>query len=217
MRHAMAPARDGADRAGRSEEPTRRLLFALWPDESIRAALGRASHEAVQASGGRPVPSSNFHVTLAFLGSVPERLIPELALIARSVVAVEFATRSARNTGRSILQLTFDRIEFWRKPKLLCALAREASETRSTSAPSELAELLKERLSSAGFRPDLKPFRAHVTLARKVPHGSREQPMHSVTASFTSFALIDSRTTPEGSVYSVVESWPLVKRNALAP
>src|SRR5205807_403857 len=68
-----------------TREPTRRLFFALWPDAGQRAALVHATRKAVRSSGGRPVPEESLHVTLAFLGSVPERRVAELQAIARRV------------------------------------------------------------------------------------------------------------------------------------
>jgi hypothetical protein len=60
-----------------------------------------------------------------------------------------------------------------------------------------------------GNLPQIKPFRVHVTLAGKVPHGSHEHTVQSVLWSFTDCALIDSRTGPGGSLYSILDSWSL--------
>jgi len=51
---------------------TRRLFFALWPDEATREQLAHITRKAVRGSGGRPIPVENLHSTLVFLGSVPE-------------------------------------------------------------------------------------------------------------------------------------------------
>jgi 2'-5' RNA ligase len=74
-----------------------------------------------------------------------------------------------------------------------------------------LAESLKSETAAAGFRPDLKPFRAHVTLARKVAHAHPAQPLAQILWRFEAFALVESRTDPGGAVYSVIESYLLGK------
>ena len=74
-----------------------------------------------------------------------------------------------------------------------------------------LAEALKDATAAAGFSPDLKPFRAHVTVARKVAHAPRELALRALIWHFDSFGLIDSRTEPSGPVYSVIDSYSLVK------
>jgi RNA 2',3'-cyclic 3'-phosphodiesterase len=186
-----------------SERPaaaqTRRLFFALWPDEDARSALGEATAKAVRRSGGRPVSVDTLHVTLAFLGSVPTARIPELHRIARE--------QAAAFTHEAPLSLTFERLAHWRRPHLLCALAGEES---SSAAP--LAAALKDATAAAGFTPDLKPFHAHVTLARKVVRAGELPAIRPVLWHFEDFALVDSRTEPSGPVYSVVESYSLVKR-----
>jgi 2'-5' RNA ligase len=189
-------------------DPTRRLFFALWPDEALRKALTDATRDALRACGGRPVPSERLHITLAFLGSVPERRIPELTQIAGPLAA-------AFSPNEVPLRLTFDHIERWKKPQVISALAREES-----AGVIALSESLKNALAGAGFSPDLKGpwsvganmverFRPHVTLARKVMHPIRSVDIHPVLWSFTEFVLVESRTEPRGAVYRVLDSFPL--------
>ena len=54
-----------------------RLFFALWPDGDTRKAINGLARPAVRRAGGRPVPARHFHMTLAFLGEVPEALFEE--------------------------------------------------------------------------------------------------------------------------------------------
>src|SRR5262245_57348130 len=70
-----------------SEHALRRLFFALWPDSEMQAALAEVTRRWVSGIGGKPIPPENFHFTLAFLGSMDERRVPELEPIAESVAA----------------------------------------------------------------------------------------------------------------------------------
>jgi 2'-5' RNA ligase len=177
--------------------PARRLFFALWPDEPQRRALEHAAAKAVRHSGGRPVPLSNLHVTLAFLGSVAAARVPELQRIARDQAAALVQDAPAT--------LTFARLAHWKEARILCALAAE-------EAPSAraLAAALQEASAAIGLSPDRKPFQPHVTLARKVLRTSAMPRLRPVVWHFDAFALIDSRTEPGGPVYSVIDSYPLV-------
>jgi RNA 2',3'-cyclic 3'-phosphodiesterase len=176
--------------------PTQRLFFALWPEEPERHALSAAVEFAVSQCGGRPVPAANLHVTLAFMGTVLQPRIPELQAIAR-----ECAPTLARDAP---LSLTFTRLGYFRRPQVLCALAEDSPPLQT------LAEALRQTSAAAGFTPDLNPFRAHVTLARKVAQPAPDVVLHPIVWRFCSFALIDSRTQPHGPVYSVVDSYSLV-------
>ena len=182
-----------------SPAPARRLFFALWPSDPERCALAQATHPAAAASGGRPVPAASLHATLAFLGSVPEGRIPELGRIAQEV-AMEFSG-AARPPP-----LCFEALAHWAKPRVLVALAPDEPRVQA------LAARLKERTAAAGFRPDLKPFHAHVTVARKVSHAScAAQALRPVAWDCAAFALVDSRTESAAPAYSVVASYALVK------
>lgn len=193
----------------------------------MRQAMAHATRKAARASGGRPVPAANLHVTLAFLGSVPQRRLGELADIARAAalgpdpasVRASGSPRSSACKGAgspgSDLELAFDHLEHWRVAQLLCALP-----TEPPAPVAALARRLQDLLGGRGFAPDLKsswsvgvnitkPFRPHVTLARKVYRPSRVMEVDPVTWSFAGFVLVDSKTLPEGSVYTVLERFPL--------
>lgn len=186
-----------------SAAPTRRLFFALWPDAAQRAALVHAAGKTVRRCGGRPVPETNLHITLAFLGSVPEPRLEELCAIARRIAA-GFPREAVP------LVLSLEALEHWPKPQVLTVLERKAeADAAPASGAARLAQLLTTETAAAGFSPDLKPFRPHVTVARKVLRPPRPGAMRRVPWSFGAFALVESRTLAEGPVYSVVESYVL--------
>jgi 2'-5' RNA ligase len=176
---------------------TRRVFFALWPDEAQREELERAASKAMRRSGGRPVPPSNLHVTLAFLGSIPVTRMAELQHIGNELAPLLAA--------HAPISLTFTRLVHWKDAQVLCALT--APESAGASA---LAVALQEATAAIGFSPDRRPFQAHVTLARKVLRPGPLLRLRALTWQFDAFALIDSRTEPSGPVYSVIDTYPLV-------
>jgi len=178
-------------------EPKQRLFFALWPEAADREALVAATASAVRRCGGQPVAASNLHVTLAFLGSVAQTRVPQLRDIA--------ATCAADLVALAPVPLRFAQLEHWPRQQILCAVTADEPAT-----PALLANGLKDAAAAGGFAPDLKPFRTHVTVARKV---LRFQALSftPIKWCFERFALIDSRTERRGPVYRVVEFFPLVK------
>jgi 2'-5' RNA ligase len=172
----------------------------------MQAALAAATEYAVLAAqaadgGVRRVPPANFHLTLAFLGSVP---------VSRLAEVKEVAAQCARlpNPSELPIDLVLDCIERWRRPQVIVACASE-----TPPAAVALAEALKRSLIAQGFAPDLKPFRAHATVARKVRRVTRELPFEPVRWTFDSLHLIESKTSPAGSTYSTHEKWVLDKRD----
>jgi 2'-5' RNA ligase len=177
-------------------EPHERLFFALWPDEAEREALVQSTADAVRHCGGRPVPVAGLHLTLVFLGAVPVRQIAALGEVARRVAA-----------GLAVsapLVVTFDHLEHWARPRVLCAAGATPS-----SQVSALAGWLRKETGEGGFSPDARPLREHVTLARKVVHPTAARDMPGVAWKAARFALVASRPGVTGSVYSVVESYGL--------
>jgi 2'-5' RNA ligase len=78
-----------------------------------------------------------------------------------------------------------------------------------------LARAIANEVIAAGFSPDIKPFRAHLTLARKVSRVQAEalalpqslQP--AVVFRCDEFVLMQSSRGEQGSVYTAVDRWPL--------
>ena len=194
------------DRIERPREPSRRLFFALWPDPVQQVAFAHAARKAVKASGGRPVAMKNIHLTLVFLGSVAETKILAVTSIARHVAA-------AFPQGATPLAFEFERLEHWKKARVLCAVPSVETLMTTADVPlpaaGVLADALRAELVSGGFAPDLKAFRPHVTLARSVVHPTDSDPMSAALWSFGAFALVQSQTASRGAVYSVLDSFPL--------
>ncbi|HME39938.1 MAG TPA: RNA 2',3'-cyclic phosphodiesterase [Steroidobacteraceae bacterium] len=165
-----------------------RLFFALWPEPQIRANIADAAAVLRLGSDARAVPRENYHLTLAFLGEVADSQLAVLQRIGRSAQAAGFTIK-------------LDAYEHWREPRVLVAAASET--------PAELT-LLQARLqaqSRAQYRPPLRP---HVTLARKVAQAPVPQAMSPLYWSARSFSLVCSETSGAHSVYTVVDTWPLL-------
>jgi len=125
-----------------------RLFFALQPPPEQNTAL--TTQVAPLIVGAQPVRAENLHATLCFIGALdPERLDG-----LRAVAATVHARR---------VELRFDTLEHWDGPRIVCATTSEESDSAR-----DLAATLGEATIAAGFTPDIKPFRAHLTLARKV-------------------------------------------------
>ncbi len=168
-----------------------RLFFAFWPTDATRQALLAASRSAVLACGGRPVAPGNLHVTLAFLGNVdPSRLD-----------AVQDA--GAQLAGRP-LTFVFDRVMSWRKHAVLVATAADPD-----AAGAALAARLWRLLAPHGFEADPRPYRPHVTLARKVATNVLESLPEPVVWTVREIALVRSESAPAGVHYRVLTRWPL--------
>lgn len=181
-------------------EPCERLFFAALPTQAQREAFAHATHKALSHCEGRPVPVASLHLTLLFLGSVPRPRISEVSQIARQIAG----------QASGPLELTFDHLEHWPRPQVLCAAG-------STPCPkaADLVLQLRNHTQKCGFLPDLKPFREHVTVARKVTHPTAVGPLEPVRWIVGELSLMSSRTDSRGPLYSVVESYPLDGRNAL--
>jgi 2'-5' RNA ligase len=172
-------------------ERTRRLFFALWPEPGLRESLARSVSALVPDGVGRIQRPDQLHLTLEFLGAVPESRLASVQ-------------RAAQATRGHACDVWLDRVAYWRRSSVLCLLA--------SRTPPELEGLVAElraNLERAGFEPERRPYLAHLTLARKVWRPVSLPAPTPVCWPARTFVLVESRTDPAGSVYSVLESWSL--------
>lgn len=124
-----------------------RLFMALWPDGATRAALQEQAALWSWPAGARCTRPERLHLTLHFLGPVPPERVPAL--------------QERLRVPWSGCTLELDRPATW--PGGIAVL--EASRV-----PPPLAQLhaaLAARLPALGLAVDPRPWRPHVTLARK--------------------------------------------------
>ncbi len=170
------------------EEAKQRLFFALWPDEDTRERLATLVLDEITA---RWVNRDNLHVTLAFLGSVDKHTRSCVEHVAAQVSVPSFT-------------LQLDEVGYWRKPRILWVGASQLP-----ASLEQLLEVLNDGLSTCGFKPERREYRAHITLARKVHTPIAHRNIDPIAWPIDSFALVESRTLPAGASYQVLRTWLL--------
>ena len=171
-------------------EPTRRLFFALWPDDETRAALAALAREQTHRQARRVV-ADNLHLTLAFPGNVTPR------------VQACLEEGAGRLTGAPF-ELSIDRLGHWSGPRIIWAAPAQT--------PRELWSLvtvLREVLAACGLEPEKRPYQAHITLARKASQAMNVTRIAPIAWSIRQFCLVESVSEPAGVRYRVLRFWPL--------
>jgi 2'-5' RNA ligase len=167
-----------------------RWFFALWPDAAARAALATGAAGLIPP-GGRAVHPQDLHLTLVFLGPLrPEGLAAAL--------------RAAESVRAEPMSLCIDRSgHFPRSHVLWCGPADPAS------GLLDLYRQLCGALSDRGLATESRPYRPHITLARKVWRDPRQDWGRPVE--WTPRELVLARGL-EGRVpkYEQRRRWPLV-------
>jgi len=140
----------------RGEASSLRLFLALWPTPSVRAALCARRDAVAWPPGSSVVADERLHLTLHFIGNVPHalwpRLLPALWVPCPSI-AIELGAAQSWPRGLVVLP----------------ALA----------VPEPLRTLhaaLAAALTSLGLPVEARPFRPHLTLARRAA-GARLPPV----------------------------------------
>lgn len=136
---------------------TARLFVALWPDARTRQALAAWRDACRWPPGARPVPNAKLHLTLHFIGAVPQSRVDEvmsgLAIPARPVV------------------VTLTQVDIW--PHGLVVLEPQTVPDPLRMLHVELAAALR----MLALPVERRRFRPHVTLAREAV-GTQVPPRH---------------------------------------
>ena len=173
-----------------------RLFFAVELPAEVQAQLGRL---AVNRDGPdyRWVDHSLLHVTLAFLGEQPEERLEALEAVGR-----EAGTGSHAGVLRVGGPGHFGSR---RAPRVLYV-----DIAGDVAALTTLQANLTEHLKAHGFPTEDRPYRAHITLARRretarggAPAGW-PPPVDRAAFAMDSLTLMSSRLSPRGPRYTPV-------------
>ncbi len=173
-----------------------RAFFAIELDADLRRAAAEVARTLRAASGGRDVRwvrPENLHVTLRFLGDTPRDALPGLAAeVGRAVgplapVPLELGPVVAFPSAR--------------RPRVV------ALELRPAEPLVRLAEAVERGVVAAGFEPEPRPFRPHLTLGRVRGRSApldAEVPPHAASE-VREVALLRSELRASGARYTPLE------------
>lgn len=195
---------------GEPRSRNRRLFVALEPPEPVRRRLAAMELELRRAAGRaadeiRWVPPENVHLTLQFLGAVPEERVAD----------VESAVRAAAAQARPLSLEVSGAGGFpnARRPRVVWA-----GISGDVAALGALAADLGRRLAPLGFPPEDRPFSAHLTLGR-AREGRGAPGIAGALASAaeaggapwraTEVVLFESHLSPKGPRYEALAHAPL--------
>jgi 2'-5' RNA ligase len=188
----------------------RRLFIALEPPPAVRRRLVAIQSEMKQLAGRsaddvRWVGADNLHVTLQFLGAVPEERVEAVKAALAAVAAGASPLRLELRGGGAFPHA--------RKPRVLWAgLAGDVARL------SELAASIGAALAPLGFPPEDRAFSPHVTLGRS--RDARGAPRLAAAIAGTASSsgpswrvveveLVQSHLSPAGSRYEAIARSPL--------
>jgi RNA 2',3'-cyclic 3'-phosphodiesterase len=161
-----------------------RYFFAAWPPAGAAAAL----EGWAKTLEGRTTPAAKIHLTLAFLGAV----------------APEKAIGAARRAQGRPHALPIERAQYWKRNKIVWAGPRE-----TPAGLKALVDSLHLELYKAEFILESRAYAAHVTLVRSAPTPRELPPLPEVEWPVGEFTLVRSAVSNKGSVYEIVERFPL--------
>lgn len=164
-----------------------RLFFALWPPASTAEALHEWAKKAQRTTGGCVTRAGTIHLTLAFLGEVPDD-------------RVDAAIAAGRRVRAPSGTLAIERAKWWKHNRIVWV----GPEKTDTS----LQEALAAELRAEGFELENRAFAAHVTLIRKAGDGELP-PLPALEWPVEKFVLVRSVLSSEGPGYDTLAEFAL--------
>lgn len=151
-----------------------RLFFALWPDPPLRAALA-AWQRRWLPPGVQPTHPLDLHLTLRFLGQVEAARLPELRALGGALALPPCTLR-------------LDRLGHWPGPRVLWVGPSE-----TPGALLDFQAGLERAVQDLGLAPDPRPWRPHVTVARKARQALVDTAFSPLEWRLGQWALLESR------------------------
>ena len=166
---------------------TRRLFFALWPDDRQRDRLRDHISPVAKLVEGQHVYRGSWHVTTAFIGDFEERRIPDLLARAAEIQVEPFRTR-------------FDRVEFWPRPRVACLVGATVP-----VALEQLVTSLNGVLAEFDVPIEDRTYRPHITVVRRANRFETQRLAQPADVEWSGFELIESISQPGGARYTPVK------------
>jgi 2'-5' RNA ligase len=161
-----------------------RLFLALWPDADTRAAIAAWQQAWSWPPAAAPVAPERLHITLHFIGNVARERLPQLV--------------SGLQLAFEPFEFILDRAEVW--PNTVAVLEPQQ--------PPHALNQLYRRLGDSLLRLDLpvesRPFRPHVTLARRA-RGAVPSARNAGVRWRADKGYVLAESLPGGSGYSILE------------
>ena len=184
-----------------------RLFVAIEISDPIRETLGRATARLRQCNAPvKWVRSANLHLTLKFLGDVPDDRLSEVRdILCACAEGIRPFPIDVRGIG------AFPNLN---RPRVIFTDALDA-----TGQAKELASRLNRRMTRAGVPREDRPFRCHTTLGRVRKPGPMQTPASRFAEleqqgfgkmTVREIALIQSQLNPNGPVYTRIDRVELV-------
>ena len=171
-------------------ELTRRLFFALWPDNQVRTRCDWYV-SSILGKRIRRIPADNLHLTLAFAGSVNDGVSRCLEAQADAMQLTPF-------------KLSIDHLGYWHRQRLLWM-----GPTHMPDGLWKLVTALRDAFDSCGLPQERRAFQAHMTLARKFTAALPAAEAPAIDWDVGSFCLVQSVNTDKGVSYRVLRCWTL--------
>jgi RNA 2',3'-cyclic 3'-phosphodiesterase len=169
-----------------------RLFFAALPGLDARQQVESVATGLRLPPEARRIPAQNYHLTLAFVGEVSN-------VQGAALRAIGAALRSPA------FDVCLNVQEYWQKSEIVVVAARD-----EPPALRALHHRLRMELDRLGLAADPMPLRAHVTIARRVVQAPVFEQRSAACWWVRAFHLVHSARSVEGSVYTVVDTWPLL-------
>ena len=170
-----------------------RAFIAVEPSAEIRNQIAAAGQELRGAGRLSFVSPNLMHITLKFLGEVPESQIQKIAASLDDISAAPYTLHAS---GIST---------FGRPPRVIKAEVHDGGATASLAADVE------SRMAKLGFKREEKPFSPHITIARVKEYSPVLQPKIATikerdfgTCDIAAVLLKKSVLTPSGPIYTTI-------------
>ncbi|MCK9505325.1 MAG: RNA 2',3'-cyclic phosphodiesterase [Porticoccaceae bacterium] len=167
----------------------KRVFFALQPDDRVRQTIAAVT-SALPLCGAKIIAEANLHLTLGFLGAVPESRLHNIISAAAGIPFTEFS-------------LHIDRIGWWQKPAVLWLGCCHPPEPLITLAANIRKLAQGQEIPAINQR-----FELHITIAKKVAEPVANFSFAPIHWHCDSFCLLESVSEKDGMKYRLLHQWP---------